>query len=190
MCRPFGAVWDNQKYEEYYCKNLLYCSLKEVPYHAAQVAWLDNTNFARPSTWQIGQKLSVPKTTEDGIGKRWICPRQPESPHLARLALLAPKAGEAFYLRALLKHFPARSFDDLYSVSGAAICHLIVALVDCCLQELCVTLIKTLPNALDCLLIAQKLTCASLKHAKQVTCLLHYAAFLFPACKKVPTAVL
>ena len=119
-CRPWGLQWNNQTYEEYYCGNLLYTSVAQVPYHATDVAWVDNTNFARPSHWKIGDQQLVPNKTDSGIGRKWVCPRGLDSPHLSRIALLAPKAGEVFYLRALLKHFPARSHAALYNVSGVA----------------------------------------------------------------------
>jgi hypothetical protein len=118
ICRPLGPAWRNQTYSEYHSENILYSSINQVPFHARDVAWLDNTTFARPATWQMGQPVPVHHTTAAGIKRQWVCPREADKPHLARLTLLTPKAGEVFYLRALLKNFTARSYDELYNVSG------------------------------------------------------------------------
>lgn len=44
--------------------------------------------------------------------------RDPRRPHLTRLMSLRPSAGEVFYLRALLDHCPARSFEHLRTIGG------------------------------------------------------------------------
>jgi hypothetical protein len=115
--RPWG-LWDSQTYVGYYTDNILYSSIKQIPVHASSTAWQDNTDFPRPPWWQFGMPQLLHTHTHLGIKRQWVVPRDGVNKHLARLQLLMPNNGDVYYLRALLKYFPARSFDELYFVNG------------------------------------------------------------------------
>lgn len=62
-----------------------------------------------------GEFLEVPFNRRD---RYKITARQHNLEHVARIQFLSPALGEVFYLRALLAHRPAVSFEDLRTING------------------------------------------------------------------------
>ena len=54
----------------------------------------------------------------DAFPRQVVIKRTPASRTVARLQIVAPRAGELYYLRALLLHRSAYSFEELKMVNG------------------------------------------------------------------------
>jgi hypothetical protein len=106
--RPKEVPFIQQRYCEYWAKNRIVIAqdtsnLTGVAKYAATTARLDYTE-------------------EDeirGINRCWVWPRRATDRHFARLPLLWPSAGEAYYLRLLLLNLAPSSWDDLLHNSAA-----------------------------------------------------------------------
>lgn len=104
FCRPTGFYsldgiqqdFDNLKYIDYYQHFRIASMSARLPVHAA---------------WFLESSLAP-----DDVPMRVI--QRSTKQHLARIAPARPSEGEKFYLRALLTHRPARSFEDLRTIDG------------------------------------------------------------------------
>lgn len=97
FARPDDAVFDNILYTDYYCiyaRKLVLSQNEQLRQH-----WLEK------------QVPGNPKAPQYVIKKRGKV-------SLGRISLIPVKHGEPFYLRLLLREFPARSFKDLRTVRG------------------------------------------------------------------------
>lgn len=86
--------------------------------------YMEYFRFFRLDTWDVrapGRIDNIRYFAEYGLGEqdiRKLVIKRSKLEHLARLVAAKPSEGERFYIRVLLQHRPARSFEELRTVDG------------------------------------------------------------------------